>query len=65
MSESSHWIVTKVLAGHSIAFNMDTLLTMWLAMGILIIFAILLIFILLIINLIINKNNKKLFKKIK
>ena len=31
----------------------------------LIIFAILLIFILLIINLIINKNNKKLFKKIK
>ena len=43
MSESSHWLVTKVLAGHSIAFNMDTLLTMWLAMAILIVFAILII----------------------
>ena len=43
MSESTHWLVTKVLAGHSIAFNMDTLLTMWLAMGLLIIFAILII----------------------
>ena len=43
MSESSHWLVTKVLSGHSIAFNMDTLLTMWLAMAILIVFAILII----------------------
>ena len=43
MSESTHWIVTKVLAGHSISCNMDTLLTMWLSMGLLIIFAILII----------------------
>jgi len=43
MSESSHWLVTKIIAGHSIACNMDTLLTMWLAMGLLIVFAILII----------------------
>ena len=43
MSESSHWIVTKLLAGHSISFNMDTLITMWFAMAILIVFAILII----------------------
>lgn len=43
MSESQHWIVTKLLAGHSISFNMDTLLTMWFAMAILIVFAILII----------------------
>ncbi len=43
MSESHHWVATKVLAGHSISFNMDTLSTMWLAMAILIIFAILII----------------------
>lgn len=43
MSESGHWIVTKILAGHSICCNMDTLLTMWIAMGLLILFAILII----------------------
>ena len=36
MSEG-HWIVNKVIAGHSLAFNMDTLLTMWAAMGFLLI----------------------------
>lgn len=43
MSESSHWVVTQVLAGHNISFNMDTLITMWLSMAVLIIFAILII----------------------
>ena len=36
MSEG-HWIVNTVIAGHPIAFNMDTLVTMWAAMGFLII----------------------------
>ena len=36
MSEG-HWIVNKVIAGHSMAFNMDTLVTMWAAMAFLII----------------------------
>jgi len=27
-----HWIVNTVLGGHSVAFNMDTLITMWAAM---------------------------------
>lgn len=31
MSEG-HWIVNKVIAGHSMAFNMDTLAAMWAAM---------------------------------
>ncbi len=31
MSEG-HWIVNKVIAGHAMAFNMDTLVTMWAAM---------------------------------
>lgn len=31
MSEG-HWIVNKVIAGHTLAFNMDTLVTMWAAM---------------------------------
>lgn len=31
MSEG-HWIVNKVIAGHAMAFNMDTLITMWAAM---------------------------------
>ena len=36
MSEG-HWIVNKVIAGHAMAFNMDTLVTMWAAMAILLI----------------------------
>ena len=36
MSEG-HWIVNKVIAGHSMAFIMDTLVTMWAAMAFLII----------------------------
>ena len=31
MSEG-HWIVNKVIAGQAMAFNMDTLVTMWAAM---------------------------------
>ena len=38
MSEG-HWIVNTVIAGHPIAFNMDTLVTMWAAMAFLIIVA--------------------------
>ena len=36
MSEG-HWIVNKVIAGHSMAFNMDTLITMWAAMAFLLV----------------------------
>ena len=36
MSEG-HWIVNKVIAGHAMAFNMDTLVTMWAAMVFLIV----------------------------
>ena len=43
MSESSHWVLTKILAGHAISVNIDTVLTMWLAMGILLIGAILIV----------------------
>lgn len=43
MSESHHWIISKVLAGHTISVNFDTLLTMWLAMGILLLCAILIV----------------------
>ena len=32
MSEG-HWIVNKVIAGHAMSFNMDTLVTMWAAMA--------------------------------
>lgn len=43
MSESTHWVVTKVLAGHAFSVNFDTILTMWLAMGILLLGAILIV----------------------
>ena len=43
MSESSHWILTKIFAGHAISVNFDTVVTMWLAMGILLIGAILIV----------------------
>ena len=36
MSEG-HWVVNTVIAGHPMAFNMDTLVTMWAAMAFLII----------------------------
>lgn len=36
MSEG-HWVVNKVIMGHSMAFNMDTLITMWAAMAFLLI----------------------------
>ena len=36
MSEG-HWIVNKVIAGHAMAFNMDTLVTMWAAMAFLVV----------------------------
>ena len=38
MSEG-HWIVNTVIAGHPMAFNMDTLVTMWAAMIFLIVVA--------------------------
>lgn len=34
-----HWIYTTVIAGHTVSFNLDTLITMWLSMAILIIIA--------------------------
>lgn len=43
MSESSHWIISKVIGGHAISVNFDTVLTMWLAMGILLLGAILIV----------------------
>lgn len=43
MSESSHWVITKVFAGHAVSVNFDTILTMWLAMGILLLCAILIV----------------------
>ena len=43
MSESSHWVITKVFAGHAISVNFDTLITMWLAMGILILCSIMIV----------------------
>ena len=36
MSEG-HWIVNKVIAGHTMALNMDTLITMWAAMAFLLV----------------------------
>lgn len=38
MSEG-HWIVNTVIAGHPMAFNMDTLITMWAAMAFLLVIA--------------------------
>lgn len=38
MSEG-HWIVNTVISGHPMAFNMDTLVTMWAAMAFLILIA--------------------------
>ena len=35
-----HWLYTMDIAGHSMTFNLDTIFTMWFAMGVLILFAI-------------------------
>lgn len=43
MSESTHWVITKIISGHAVSVNFDTLLTMWLAMGILLIGAIMIV----------------------
>ena len=32
-----HWVVNKVVAGHAMTFNMDTLVAMWAAMGFLLV----------------------------
>lgn len=32
-----HWVVDKVIAGHAMSFNMDTLVAMWAAMGFLLV----------------------------
>ena len=68
MSESTHWVVTHVLMGHSISFNMDTLITMWFAMAILIVFAILIVIILIVLYFTIlyksgENKEKYLYKK--
>ena len=34
-----HWVQTINILGHSVSFNMDTLITMWISMGLLIILA--------------------------
>jgi len=39
MSEHGHWVVNHTFLGHTLGFNMDTILTMWFAMAILILLA--------------------------
>ena len=39
MSEIGHWIWTKTLGENSFTFNLDTIFTMWFAMGVLIVIA--------------------------
>ncbi len=39
MSEIGHWIWTKTLGDNTYAFNLDTIFTMWFAMGVLILIA--------------------------
>ena len=39
MSEHGHWVISHSFLGHTLHFNMDTLLTMWLAMAILLLLA--------------------------
>lgn len=36
-----HWVYTTAILGHSVSVNLDTLITMWLSMGLLIILALL------------------------
>ncbi len=39
MSETGHWIYNTTFAGHSLTFNLDTIFTMWFAMGVVLVFA--------------------------
>ena len=41
MSEIGHWTWTTTLFDNSFSFNLDTIFTMWFAMGVLIILALL------------------------
>lgn len=43
MSESTHWVLTKVIGGHALSVNIDTILTMWFAMAILLVLAVLIV----------------------
>ncbi len=36
-----HWVYTTNILGHSVSFNLDTLITMWLSMLLLIVLALL------------------------
>ncbi|HIS36579.1 TPA: F0F1 ATP synthase subunit A [Candidatus Scatousia excrementigallinarum] len=38
MSQTGHWVYNTVIAGHHMSFNLDTIFTMWFAMGVIIIF---------------------------
>lgn len=40
MSQTGHWVYNTLIAGHSMSFNLDTIFTMWFAMGVIILFAI-------------------------
>ncbi len=40
MSQMGHWVYNTVIAGHQMSFNLDTIFTMWFAMGVIILFAI-------------------------
>lgn len=40
-SNMEHWVYTTSLFGHSVSFNVDTILTMWISMFLLIILALL------------------------
>lgn len=39
MSGTGHWVYNTVIGGHNLSFNMDTILTMWFAMAVVLIFA--------------------------
>ncbi len=36
---SGHWVYNAVIGGHNFSFNLDTIFTMWFAMGVILIFA--------------------------
>lgn len=40
MSQTGHWVYNTLIAGHSMSFNLDTIFTMWFAMGVIILFAV-------------------------
>lgn len=39
MSNTGHWVYNTLIAGHPMSFNLDTIFTMWFAMGVIIVFA--------------------------